>query len=140
MRTALVAVAAALLLAAPLASAAAPDVSSVSGQAVVDQLMKLATYSDDANPAVTRILFTGAFEDLDGGRRKRVREGRGETPGGRDRYPRRPRTCGAGAGRRRGKGYRPKGPGEAGEAFGPLGRGGGGGEGWGEGGREGGEG
>lgn len=65
MRAALAALAAALLLAAPLASAgvATPDVSSVSGEAIVAQLMKLATFSDDPNPAVTRILFTGAFED-----------------------------------------------------------------------------
>jgi ureidoglycolate amidohydrolase len=32
----------------------------IDGQAVVDQLMHLAAYSDHPNPAVTRILFTGA--------------------------------------------------------------------------------
>lgn len=31
----------------------------VDGQAIVDQLTKLAAFSDDASPAVTRILFTG---------------------------------------------------------------------------------
>lgn len=53
----------ALPLAAAAASAAAaaqpPVKIKVDGQAVVDQLLHLATFSDDANPAVTRILFTG---------------------------------------------------------------------------------
>lgn len=31
----------------------------ISGQKVFDQLLHLATFSDDPNPAVTRILFTG---------------------------------------------------------------------------------
>lgn len=31
----------------------------ISGQQVYDQLIELAKFSDDANPAVTRILFTG---------------------------------------------------------------------------------
>lgn len=31
----------------------------ISGQLVFDQLLHLATFSDDPNPAVTRILFTG---------------------------------------------------------------------------------
>lgn len=33
----------------------------VSGEEVVEQLRHLATFSDDPNPAVTRILFTGAL-------------------------------------------------------------------------------
>ena len=44
------------LLASPLAAALKLDID---GQAIVDQLLHLATYSDDPNPAVTRILFTG---------------------------------------------------------------------------------
>ncbi|EFN51633.1 hypothetical protein CHLNCDRAFT_140072 [Chlorella variabilis] len=43
------------LLASPLAAALKLDID---GQAIVDQLLHLATYSDDPNPAVTRILFT----------------------------------------------------------------------------------
>jgi hypothetical protein len=31
----------------------------VNGHAVVDQLLHLAKFTDDPNPAVTRILFTG---------------------------------------------------------------------------------
>lgn len=31
----------------------------IDGQAVVDQLMHLAQWSDDPSPAVTRLLFTG---------------------------------------------------------------------------------
>ena len=38
---------------------AAPLQLEISGQEIVDQLMHLATFSDDPNPAVTRILFTG---------------------------------------------------------------------------------
>lgn len=45
-----------LTLAAPTAS---PLKLAVDGQTVVDQLTKLATFTDDPNPAVTRILFTG---------------------------------------------------------------------------------
>lgn len=37
----------------------APLDLQVSGPSVVDQLLTLATFSDDPNPAVTRILFTG---------------------------------------------------------------------------------
>ncbi|KAI3424303.1 hypothetical protein D9Q98_009857 [Chlorella vulgaris] len=44
-----------LTLAAPTAS---PLKLAVDGQTVVDQLTKLATFTDDPNPAVTRILFT----------------------------------------------------------------------------------
>jgi len=36
-----------------------PSVLELSGQAIVDQLLELATFTDDPNPAVTRILFTG---------------------------------------------------------------------------------
>ena len=41
--------------------AAVPDLSqlNISGQAVVEQLTHLATFTDDPTPAVTRILFTG---------------------------------------------------------------------------------
>jgi hypothetical protein len=54
----LLAAAAAALLAAPAAAASGLKLS-VAGQAVVDQLLHLATFTDDPNPAVTRILFTG---------------------------------------------------------------------------------
>lgn len=52
---------AATLLLAPLAAAAAAaDLRlRVDGRAIVEQLLHLATFSDDPNPAVTRILFTG---------------------------------------------------------------------------------
>lgn len=46
-----------------LALAASPALAALSlqvdGQLIVDQLTKLATFSDDPNPAVSRILFTG---------------------------------------------------------------------------------
>ena len=44
-----------------VAHAAIPDLASldISGRAIVDQLKYLAKYTDDPNPAVTRILFTG---------------------------------------------------------------------------------
>ena len=47
-----------------VAHAAIPDLASldVSGKAIVDQLTFLAKYTDDPNPAVTRILFTGKFK------------------------------------------------------------------------------
>ena len=35
-----------------------PSVLDVSGSVVVEQLLKLATFSDHPNPAVTRIVFT----------------------------------------------------------------------------------
>ena len=54
----LLAAAAAALLAAPAAAAGGLKLS-VDGQSVVDQLLQLATFTDDPNPAVTRILFTG---------------------------------------------------------------------------------
>ncbi|KAK9799814.1 hypothetical protein WJX73_002530 [Symbiochloris irregularis] len=36
-----------------------PPLPKVSGKEIVQQLTKLATYTDDPNPAVTRVLFTG---------------------------------------------------------------------------------
>jgi hypothetical protein len=52
----------AMACAATLTARAAPPnlgALDVSGAAVVAQLQHLATYTDDPNPAVTRILFTG---------------------------------------------------------------------------------
>ena len=42
-----------------LASRAWSLTLSLDGKLVVDQLLHLATFSDDPNPAVTRVLFTG---------------------------------------------------------------------------------
>ncbi|KAL4515440.1 hypothetical protein Ndes2437B_g06880 [Nannochloris sp. 'desiccata'] len=44
----------------PITDAAFPDVSKldISGKIIVEQLTHLAKFSDDPNPAVTRILFT----------------------------------------------------------------------------------
>ncbi len=51
--------AAATLALLSFAPAAAALKLQVDGQAVVDQLMHLAQWSDDPSPAVTRLLFTG---------------------------------------------------------------------------------
>lgn len=61
---ALVAVISASCLGQGQAQAAALPEINVSGQKIVDQLLHLATYSDDPNPAVTRILFTGGMQHL----------------------------------------------------------------------------
>ena len=50
---------AALVGAASLPPSAAALELAVSGAEIVSQLTHLATFSDDPNPAVTRLLFTG---------------------------------------------------------------------------------
>lgn len=40
---------------------------NISGPGIVEKLRELATYSDDTNPAVTRVLFTGWYYFIQAG-------------------------------------------------------------------------
>lgn len=69
-----------------LASAAPALDLDIDGQAIFDQLMQLATFTDDPNPAVTRVVFTGP----------EGRVGQGPPPvlpGRQDRVPPRPASA-----------------------------------------------